>query len=174
MTEVILKVRQEDGSIKNRNHEIEEIDGYQLTQATEIIQNILELLDTQPALRTMMDNFLEKNKKKKAKATPKTAAEKLAAEQEEEDDTVKILINGYQVLFLHLPSQAYELLSAMADIELDLLKKQKVSNLFPIYNAVLEENDILTLIQLGKQSSEKTKQKFGWAKKVATALGNRR
>lgn len=152
MTIVKLKIKEGD-TVKTHNHEIESIDGFQLQRTLKVVKDVFVLVQKDPALENLFKALTE------------------GGEEGESLDSrfISHAIGAFEVLMMNLPEQAYELLSATSGIPLDTLKSQKVFDIFDIYEAVIEENDIEALVARSKKSLAATKIKFNFLKKAKKA-----
>lgn len=127
--------------------DIEEMDGYQFEETVEIISEIYESVQNDARTKDLVDGLFSGT---------------LVPDEDQEVNMEFILkiLDGFKVLLVTLPSQAFRLLSALSDIPLDVVKSQKLSKHLEIYDAIIEENDIVSLMERGKQSLNLTKEKF--------------
>lgn len=164
MTQVTLKIPAEDGT-KNIKHEIEKIKLFQFMTTITIVKDILKEVSEDETLKGLF--FSDKDE----------VPTDLSPEQIEEHvknldkQFIEKAIGSFQTLAVSLPEKAVELLSCLSGVEEDVLKQQELFDVFEIFDAVVEVNDIDALIGRIKKSLGATvgKLKFLQKRKEATA-----
>lgn len=149
-TTVTLKIKSEEGTIINKQHEIEAINGYQFENVMKVVNNIMRELQQDQSLKSLFSSlFGDQDVRDVDLAKMNT-------------DILMNAVNSFESLFIMMPGRAYELLAVLCDVDVDVLKSQKVEDLFNFYDAVLEQNDIERLISRVKKSLAltQTKMKF--------------
>ncbi|WP_144559553.1 hypothetical protein [Shouchella miscanthi] len=147
MTTISLKVKGEEGEVKKVAHEIEAIGVFQLEKAMRTLKEIFDVLQQDEQLLNVVNDFLEES-------------EGLTDEQ-----MVQKLVSSFETLTVKLPEKAFELLAVLSDIDLETLRAQKVLDVFDIFEAVVEENDIEKLVKRAKKSLGVAKKAFKFLKK---------
>lgn len=147
---VILKSKK-DGVTESTQHEIEKLDLFQLQAALKVIKNIFKEAEDSELAHSIIEVMEGKGDMPEAK------------------EMLSYLTGGFELLLMELPEQAFKLLSVMSGIEHKVLMAQKVEDVFDIYDAILEVNDIEALIERGKKSLAVTRKRTSWLKKVRTA-----
>jgi hypothetical protein len=160
-TTITLKVKDEDGNIKNQQHSIEDIDLIQFEGMMHVIKEIMNKLNNDSSLKELFSSIF---------------SEEFDTENVDEKTLMKMdknvlakAVNSFETIAIHMPQQAFKLLSVLSDIDLDLLRKQKFKDVLDIYDAVLEENDIEVLIARLKKSLALTAAKFKFKNLVQKA-----
>lgn len=154
MTIVNLKIKQEDGSVKPVQHEIEEIDLDQFQMAMVTIKQVMQTLAENPAL---FELFM-------------TAIEDSGEEDESIDQRfLTMATSAFEVLFVEMPDHAFDLVATLSGIEKAVLKKQKMMTVPAIYDGILEANDFEELYKRVKKSLGATKIKLAWVNKSRKA-----
>jgi hypothetical protein len=156
-TTVTLKVKDDQGNVIKRQHEIEDIDLLQFEKMMEVIKETIKVLRSDESLTDLVGDFLGGKK------------EQAVEGEDEELEFVMQILNSFDTLAIKAPKQAFKLLSVLSGIELPLLQQQKFFDVLDIYDAILEENDIERLVTRIKKSLSVTlaKAKFlGIARKA--------
>lgn len=143
---ITLRVGNGD-TFENVQHEISKIKIHQITKSLAVIKDIFGIVQGDESLKAAFGEFMN------------SVGEEEASDQSGEELMVK-LMGAYETLLLNLPDKAIELLSALSGIEKDIVMAQDVEDVFDIYDAVVEENDIEKLINRAKKSLAVTKQKI--------------
>lgn len=158
MSTTVTLVQKNGEDIKRIAHEIEDINLLQFQNAMKVIKDIVVEVQNSPELAALVQD--------------------LFASDEGENDQMKLdkqfisnLIGSFELFLVHLPDQAFKLLSALSNIKLEQLKEQKVMAVFDIYDAVLEENDIEALVERGKKSLAKSKAALAFRVGVGKMTG---
>lgn len=148
MTTITLKTKQGD-TVKKGQHEIEAINLFQLSDSLKVVKDVFSLMQDDPALQELFAQLFADD-----------------ADDNEALDAkfLRHAVGAFEVLLINVPEKAYELLAAMSGIKLETLKEQKVMDVFEIYDAILEENDIEKLVTRGKKSLAATKVKMNFMK----------
>ena len=160
MIKLAVVTKNEDGTKETKiiQQEIEEINGFQFGKTMKLITSILKELKEDEALKGLFTSVFGED-------TDFRDVEIADVSK----DFIMNGINSFQTLFGVLPDRAFELLAILSDIPVELLQAQKLKNVFDIYDAVIEENDIEQLVNRIKKSLALTaaKTKFiNFAKKV--------
>lgn len=98
------------------------------------------------------DNFSEEEKKEVA----------LQRRADAEKRFLNGVLGSFNVLLVHLPVKAGDLLATMAQMDRDLLGQQELETIMDIYDAVLKVNDLETLYERAKKSLAVTKTAMSW------------
>lgn len=156
MTNITLKTKQGD-TVKKTQHEVEALNLFQLSDSLKVVKDVFAMMQDDPALQDLFTELF---------------AEGAADDETLDSQFLRHAVGAFEVLLVNVPEKAYELLSAMSGIKLDVLKEQKVIEVFDIYDAILEVNDIEKLITRAKKSLAATKVKMNFMKiaKKATAV----
>ncbi|WP_144558536.1 hypothetical protein [Shouchella miscanthi] len=147
MTTISLKVKGEEGEVKKVNHEIEAIGVFQLEKAMRTLKEIFDVLQQDEQLLNVVNDFLEES------------------EGMSDEQMVQKLVSSFETLTVKLPGKAVELLSVLSNIDLETLREQKVLDVFDIFEAVVEENDVEKLVKRAKKSLGVAKKAFKFLKK---------
>lgn len=138
---VTIKIK-EGNTVKKEQHEIEEINILQMTRAIKVIKDILDTASKDEHLLALLTEFFTEEK-----SVEEVAPQSFASH----------LIGSLDVLLIEVPEKAFELLSVLSGIEYDIFMQQKPEEVFDIYDAILEVNDIERLITRAKKSLALTK-----------------
>jgi hypothetical protein len=71
------------------------------------------------------------------------------------------LASAFDKLIETLPDRAFNLLSILSGIDAETLEKTYFDELFDVYDAIMEENDIKKIVDRVKQSFFATKDQWG-------------
>jgi len=144
---VNLKIK-EGNTVQTEQHEVEEISIRQVTNSIKTIKGIIDLAredqHLQASLVEMFDEAQQDNE-----------------EKEDAEDFGKVVMKNaagaMDVLLMEVPDKAFELLSILSGIEYETLMNQKAEDVFDIYDAVIQVNDIGKLVNRAKKSLALTK-----------------
>ncbi|WP_068672277.1 hypothetical protein [Oceanobacillus sp. Castelsardo] len=141
---VTLKIKEEN-TVETRQHEIEELNLIQITRAIKVIKDVMKLAQEDQNLKALFEDIFD-------------------AEQEEglnadnlDQNFIQKLIGAMDVLLAEIPEKAFELLAILSDVEYEVFMQQKPDDVFDIYDAVIQVNDIEKLIKRAKKSLALTK-----------------
>lgn len=141
---VNLKVKKDDNTVETIQHEVEELNIFQVTRAIKVIKDVIEVVQKDDGLQSLIVEIFEDAQ----------------GEEEADQSGQKIaqhLAGAMDVLLVEVPDKAIELLSVLSNIEHDIFVQQKAEDLFDIYDAVIQVNDIEKLINRAKKSLALTK-----------------
>ncbi len=142
---VTLKIK-EDNKVETIQHEVEELNILQVTRAIKTIKDIFSLAQRDENLQALLTEVFEE-------AQEETEQEASLSGQ----NIGKHLIGAMDVLLVEVPDKAFELLSILSNIDYDTFMQQKAEDVFDIYDAVIQVNDIEKLVNRAKKSFELTK-----------------
>lgn len=144
-TIVTLKIKDDQGNITKQQHEIEDINLIQFEQMLKVIKEIFQELQKDTSLVSLLDDMF--------------GGKGNTGESNQEDvetnmdmQFVQKAIGSFDTLAVKMPAQAFKLLSVLSGVDIEILRQQKVSDVFDIFDAVIEENDIERLINRAKKS----------------------
>lgn len=141
---VSLKVKKEN-TVETIQHEVNPISLQQMENSLVVINDIFKIADEDPRLKELVQEAME------------------ASQQEDNDNAeagfIQKLIGAFDVLLLKIPQKAFELLSILSDVDIQTLRQQEALDVFDIYDAVIEVNDIEKLVKRAKKSLAVTKAK---------------
>ena len=152
-TQITLKIKDEKGNIQKRQHESEDINLLQFEQMLEVVKDIFVQLQDNKSLKQLFIDFFNDNE---------LSSEEL--EQAKDIRMIQSLISSFETLAFHMPQQAIRLISVLSGIEINILQQQKMLDVFDIYDAVIEENDLEKLWKRTKKSLAATKVKMSFIK----------
>ncbi|OKL36991.1 hypothetical protein [Domibacillus mangrovi] len=155
-TQVTLKIKGEDGQVTKVQHEVEEINLFQFEEVMKSVKDIFTEVQGDEALKTMFSDLFDGT----------ADAEDEEVKQRIDERFIQNAIGSFETLAVHMPTKAFKLLSVLSGIELKTLQQQKVNDVFDIYDAVVEENDLQKLFNRAKKSLAATKVKLAFMKKV--------
>ena len=127
--------------------EIEEINLLQLTNTIKIVAKVMKLAEEDENVKALIDEIAESQGEE--------------AEEEAGQRVMQKVVQAFDVLLINLPEYAFQILSSVSGIDYELLMQQKIDDVFAVYDAILEVNDIPKLVDRGKKSLALTKKKFG-------------
>lgn len=145
---VNLKIK-EDNKTETIQHEIEELNLIQVTRAIKTIRDVIKLAQDDENLKELLKEVFDE-----AEEGQENGEE---AEEEFGKDIAQKLFGALDILLVEVPEKAFELLAIMANIEHKVFMQQKPEDVFDIYDAVIQVNDIEKLINRAKKSLELTK-----------------
>lgn len=140
---VAIKVK-EGNTVHTEQREIEEINIMQMTQSIKVVKDILDAVRKDEYLFAVLEEMFEGD-------------EDETAESFFTDKFATNLIGALDVLLVEVPEKAFELLSVLSNIEYDVFMQQKLDEVFDIYDAIIEVNDIEKLVNRAKKSLQLTK-----------------
>ncbi|GGB41739.1 hypothetical protein GCM10011409_19100 [Lentibacillus populi] len=144
---VNLKIK-EDESITTVQHDIEEMNIIQITKAIKKIKEIFDIAQKDQNLQALLVDVFDESQK---------ADEDKAAESEFGQRIIANAIGALDVLLMEIPDKALELLSILSGIDYETFVQQKAMDVFDIYDAIIQVNDIDQLIKRAKKSLALTK-----------------
>lgn len=142
---VNLKIK-EDNKTETIQHEIEELNLIQVTRAIKTIRDVIKLAQDDENLKELLEEVFDEAQE-----------DGEDAEEEFGKDIAQKLFGALDILLVEVPEKAFELLAIMANIEHKVFMQQKPEDVFDIYDAVIQVNDIEKLINRAKKSLELTK-----------------
>lgn len=140
---VNLKIKEEN-KVETIQHEVEELNLFQITRAIKVIKDVMKLAQNDPHLKSLFEEIFTEQ-----------GAEINADDLDE--SFVQKLLGAMDVLLAEIPEKAFEMLSVLSDVEYDTFMQQKPEDVFDIYDAVIQVNDIDKLINRAKKSLALTK-----------------
>ncbi|MTW85627.1 hypothetical protein F3157_08120 [Virgibacillus dakarensis] len=144
---VNLKIK-EDESVTTVQHDIEEMNIIQITKAIKKIKEIFDIAQKDQNLQALLVDVFDESQK---------ADEDKAAESEFGQRIIANAIGALDVLLMEIPDKALELLSILSGIDYETFVQQKAMDVFDIYDAIIQVNDIDQLIKRAKKSLALTK-----------------
>ncbi|POD46289.1 hypothetical protein BKM15_25960 [Pseudomonas syringae pv. syringae] len=159
MTTINLKIKDEQGNVQNKQHEVEALNGFQFEAVMKVVNSIMKEMQQDQSLKGLFSSvFGEEDIKEVDLAKLNT-------------DLLLNAVNSFETLFVKMPSRAYELLSALSDVDVHTLKSQKFEDTLNIYDAILMENDVERLVNRIKKSLALTQGKMKFLNLVKKATG---
>lgn len=159
-TTVTLKVKDNEGNIINKQHEIEAINGFQFENVMKVINSIMKDMQQDESLKGLFSSLFGDQDVREMDLAKFNS------------DLLMNAINSFESLFIHMPGKAYELLAVLSNIEVDVLKSQKFEDIPNFYDAVLEQNDFERLINRVKKSLALTQTKMKFMSMLKRATRN--
>lgn len=151
-TQITLKIKDEEGNIQKRQHEIEDINLLQFKQMMKVLKDIFVQLQEDESLKQLFMDLFNQEVDKAGEGELDT----------NEQQFINNLINSFETLAVHMPEKAIQLLSILSEIDENTLKEQKIFDVFDVFDAVIEENDIERLWKRAKKSFAKSKVKMSF------------
>ena len=158
-TQITLKIKDQEGNTTKQQHEIEEIDLMQFQETMKIIKDVFKEVQEDESLKGLFADWFA--------GTNEEGAEEMA--QRLDETFIQNAINSFETLAIHMPEKAFKLLSVLSGVPFETLRTQKVNDVFDIYDAVVEENDLQRLFNRAKKSLAATKAKMTFLKIVKKA-----
>lgn len=152
---VTLKIKKEN-TVESIQHEVEPINLFQFQKALKVIKEVFDIAQKDEALKSLL-------------------GELFTAEENEENLDARFLasaMEAFEVLLINIPNKAFELLAAMSGIGYDDLMTQRMEDVFDVYDAILEVNDIEKLVKRAKKSLAVTKSKVSFLNLARKATEN--
>lgn len=143
---VNLKIKEEN-KVETIQHEVEEIGLIQITKAIGVVKSVLKLTQKDENLKSLLEEIFEVEEGQNA----------LDNLENLDNQFMQKLIGAMDVLLTEVPDKAFELLAILSDIDHDVFMQQKVDEVFDIYDAIIQVNDIDKLINRAKKSLALTK-----------------
>lgn len=142
---VNLKIK-EDNTVQTVQHEIEEANILQVTDAVKVIKDIFVSVNESEQLQALLAELFDEVQNNKDKQVEEVGLMMLQR-----------AVGAMDLLLVEIPEKALKLLSVLSDVEYDTLVRQKPEEVIDIYDAVIKENDIEKLIKRAKKSLALTK-----------------
>lgn len=158
-TTIQLKIKDKSGNVKVENHEIEEIRLDQYIGMMKVLNDALKTINGNEGVIQLID-FIG------------TKADSQESDKQQDIRFAYAVISSFETLAVKFPEHAVHLVSTLSDISVDVLKAQKLSTIFDVYDAVITENDIEKLMNRAKKSLALTKTRVkikGLISKLAPA-----
>lgn len=165
---ITLKV-EKDNAVESVQYEISKLKMGQVTKSLVVIKDIFEVAKDDESLRTAFtDMFVEQEVEQIESDEETEQQEEQETEQTNADFFFKIA-GAYETLLFTLPDKAIELLSVLSGVDKSVVMSQEVEDVFDIYDAVLEVNDIEKLIGRAKKSLAVTQKAMNYRNLVSQA-----
>lgn len=166
MTKVLMMMPVEGGKWEEQNVRIGKIRVKQIKSAFKKFHEIIALLENDESAGELMDFFwaLEANKKAEGEEGEEETA--LIDEDLQNKMFMENVIGAFKILFDKLPEQAFELVSIISGIDEEVLDEQEYNVLFDILEAIIEANDVQTIVQRLKDLFFTTRNKWGGLKAI--------
>lgn len=153
--EVMLIHEMEDGSEMHKPHKIKRLKMRHINRVFAAVSDVLDGFSENPELEQVVFDLLDGNEFD-PNAYPDLDAEGLALakqEHEKRDDKAMMaaLFKSSKFLLRVLPEQTYEVVSAMSNIDKELLMDQEPDDFGNVIEAIMEVNDIESLWERAKQ-----------------------
>ena len=142
---VNLKIKNEN-TVETIQHEVEPINLFQFQKALKVIKEVFEIAQQDESLKGLLGDLFN-------------------AEENGDDLDARFIaqaMEAFEVLLINIPNKAFELLAAMSGIGYDDLMTQRMEDVFDVYDAILEVNDIEKLVKRAKKSLAVTKSKVSF------------
>lgn len=153
---VNLKIKNEN-TVETIQHEVEPINLFQFQKALKVIKEVFEIAQQDESLKGLLGDLFN-------------------AEENGDDLDARFLaqaMEAFEVLLINIPNKAFELLAAMSGIGYDDLMTQRMEDVFDVYDAILEVNDIEKLVKRAKKSLAVTKSKVSFLNLARKATENK-
>jgi len=167
-----IKKRDENGKKYTETEEfiIDRVGTWAVFKIKKEFTNILKEIKGNGDLVTVVNDFLNSQTKPGEKLDVKdlkaTDLDKLQDER-----FVNTMAGALEMLLDKMPERAFALLSALSEIDEDVLMNTYFEELFDVYDAVMAENDIPKLVNRVKKSFSGTKG--SWTQALQTFLAKK-
>lgn len=162
MSKVITLIKKNGNAKEDFNHRVEEIEILQFFRLLKLFKGILATAQNEDSIRQTIVSLIESTQFTEALQTEGLSEEKRAeieaAEEEADQVFMTSAMKAFEILLTELPDFTFEFLSIAANIDEKTLGQQKLSSLFDIYEAILESNDVMALVERAKKSLHATSQ----------------
>lgn len=146
---VNLKIKEEN-TIRTEQHEIDEINILQMTRAIKVVKDIFDVVRKDEHLQAVLEEIFFEAQQEEGKGK--------SAEEVFTQSFATNLVGAIDVLLMEVPEKVFELMSVLSGIEHETFIQQKPEEVFDIYDAILEVNDIEKLVNRAKKSLRLTKE----------------
>jgi|SRR5699024_2258068 len=161
---VNLKVK-ENNQVETIQHEVEELNLFQVTKTINIIGDLFKLTEKDDKIKGLFDELFDPRNMDMGEVEESEEGEndseenpsEMGISQEGGERIMGKLFQAFDVLLTHVPEYAFDLLSTLAGIEYEVLMQQKIDDVFDIYDAIIEVNDVEKLVKRAKKSFALTK-----------------
>jgi len=168
MAKVTLTIK--NGNVKeSQQFEIDKITTFQALKLKNEIHAILKDLKNNGELKEVLEGLFSGDFNVGDLDVKNITAEQL--EQMKDEKFITGLAGAFDRLLETVPERAMNLLSIMSGIDREVLEKAYLEELFDVYDAVMEENDIIKLIDRMKRSFFTTKGQ--WSQALRAFLANK-
>lgn len=140
---VTLKIK-DGNTVQTEQHEVEELSIRQVTGAIKSVKGIINVVQEDKHLQQVLAEMFEESQTE-------------GSDKEFGQHIAQNLMGALDVLLMEIPDKVIELLAVLSGVEHDTLLDQKAEDVFDIYDAVIQVNDIEKLINRAKKSSALTK-----------------
>ncbi|MEE6134617.1 hypothetical protein [Priestia sp. GS2] len=147
----IESIENDDLVVTSKTFVIRKAKFVQLTQLMSVITDVVKEVKGDADLKGLFNSF----------SRPVNESDKAAVEKAEMAILDKATA-ALPTLAVKLPNQVLEILSTLSRIDKKILEEQELADIFQVYNAVLEENNVEEIIETAKKSLELTKSKFNF------------
>lgn len=144
-----LKIVNEDKSVSSEQFEIEEVNLRRVTRSIEVIKDVISLAKDDEDLQNLIGEFFDE--------VETQANDGEGTGEEFGSNIIKHLTGAIDVLLTKIPEQGVDLLAALSGVEYETLMDQKLEDVFDVYDAIIEVNDIDKLVKRAKKSLALTK-----------------
>lgn len=151
----MLKTKDSEGKTSQEQYVIEPVNLRKITKAILIIKDVIGLAKEDENLQNLLNEFFEEAEVQYVqggKEKKETKAEKEKKDDEFAGNLMTHLTGALDILLMEIPEKAIELMSAVSGVEYDVLMEQQADEVFDVYDAIVEVNDIAKLIARGKKS----------------------
>lgn len=160
---VDIELEQKDGSIAEDSFMVRKLRFDRITNALTEVHEIYDIVMNDQNLKGVFEELFgqedELDPEVMATFTEEEKAQIVADRQAaSEQKFLQGLMGSFNILLLHLPKKAGDLLATMANMDRDILGQQELETILDIYEAVLKVNDLEALLERGKKSLAVTRQ----------------
>lgn len=149
MAKVLMMVNDEEQPIRIGKMKVK-----QLKKAMKKIQEIINLVKEEESTSELISYFMDMDK-------DGTKEEIDLAESLEDKIFLENMLGAFQILFNKIPDEITELIAIISGIDEELIEEQDYDVLFDIVGAIIEENDIKSMIDRAKSTFFTARSKWG-------------
>lgn len=149
---ITLKTRDKEGKIGSEQVEIDSMNGFQFQAIMKVINSIAKKIQADESIKGLFQSVFGGQNINDLEIADVS------------NEIIKNAVGSFDTLLINMPDKAYELLSAATGIDVNLLLGQKVEDIFDVYDAIVETNDIEKLVDRVKKSLALTKTKMAFMK----------
>lgn len=160
----IMITKEVNGAREEENVRIGRMKVRQLKKTLKKIQEIVSMVEGEESVSELMNYFMDM--KAEAGETPEGNPDIKLGEEMENKIFMSNLMGAIKILLNQLPDEFIELISIISGLDEELIDDQDYDVLFDIIEAIIEENDINTIVKRTKEAFFKVRNKWGGLKAI--------
>lgn len=149
-----------DNTVESVQHEVESVNLLQVQKSLVVVKDIFEVVQKDESLKQAFGELFKDT-------------DTDSDETEKDNAFIGQLLGAFDTLLLNIPDKAFELLGVLSGINKEVLLQQKAEDVFDIYDAILEVNDIEKLISRAKKSLAVTKSTINFKNLITRKQGTK-